>query len=57
VDGTTGGAAATVKISVTETKAANNSSNGFVAFTTAGHSPIAMLLNRIVASNNDAVGV
>jgi hypothetical protein len=57
VDGTTGGAGASIIISVTQTRAANNSSNGFTAFTTTGHSRITMLLDRIVASNNNVVGV
>lgn len=57
VDGTTGEAAAVIKISITETKAANNSRNGIFALTTAGRSPIAMVLSRIEASNNNGIGV
>jgi len=57
VDGTGGGADAAIKISVTETKAANNSGNGILASTTAGHSGIAMVVNQIEALNNNGVGV
>jgi hypothetical protein len=56
-DGTTGGTGTLIKISITETKTANNSANGIVAFTTAGHSGIGMVLSRIEASNNNGVGV
>ena len=57
MDGTAGGAGATIKISVTETKAANNFGHGILALTTAGRSLIAMVLNRIEAVNNNGSGV
>jgi hypothetical protein len=57
VDGTGGAAGAIIKISVTETKAANNSSTGILASTTAGHSPITMVIDRIDALNNNGFGV
>jgi len=56
-DGSGGGAAAAVKMTVTETKAANNSNNGITALSTAGRSPVAVVLDRIVSSNNNGIGV
>jgi hypothetical protein len=57
VDGRGGGAGTVVHISATETRAVGNSANGFTALTTAGNSVIAMVLDRIVASDNNIVGV
>jgi hypothetical protein len=57
VDGTSGAAEARIKLSITDMKAANNSANGIIAVTAAGRSPIAMVLNRVEASNNNAAGV
>jgi hypothetical protein len=57
VDGTVGGAGTVVKATVTETKVANNAGNGITEVSTAGHSIVFMLLDRIMASNNNSVGV
>ena len=57
VDGTGGAAGAIIKISVTETKAASNSGNGILASSSAGDSPITMVIDRIDALNNNGFGV
>jgi hypothetical protein len=40
-----------------ETKAANNSANGVVAFSTAGHSAVATVIDRLEAVNNNGLGI
>jgi len=57
VDGSSGGASAIIKVSVTDTKAANNSGNGIAASSPAGHSPIEMVINHADAVNNNGIGV
>ena len=57
VDGSGAGSGAVVNIAVTETKAANNSANGIVAFSTAGHSAVATMLDHFEAVNNSGLGV
>ena len=56
-DASGGSSAAVIKIAVTETKAANNSANGIVAFSIAGHSAVAMVVDRFAAANNNGLGI
>jgi hypothetical protein len=56
-DASGGSSAAVIKIAVTETKAANNSANGIVAFSIAGHSAVAIVVDRFAAANNNGLGI
>jgi hypothetical protein len=57
VDGANGGAGAIINVTVTETSASHNVADGILAFSTADHSLIEMVLDRIVASNNRSAGI
>jgi hypothetical protein len=57
LDGTGGGSAAPIKLSVTQTRIANNSGNGIVGSSTAGHSPVQVVANHIEVVNNNLIGV
>jgi hypothetical protein len=57
VDGTAGGSGTVIKVLLSETKASNNSGNGILASTAAGHSQVGVVIERADASNNVGIGI
>jgi hypothetical protein len=56
-DGSGASSGTVINVAVTETKAANNSANGFVSFSTAGHAAVATVLDHFEAVNNSGLGI
>jgi hypothetical protein len=57
IDGSLGAAAAVVKVTISQSWVSTNTANGITAGTTAGHSTVFAMLDRIVSSNNNGIGI
>jgi len=57
VDGSGGNAGLIIKVAISESFATLNTANGITGGSTAGHSTVFLMLNRIVSSNNNGVGI
>ena len=57
VDGSGGNAGLIIKVAISESVVTTNTANGVTGGSTAGHSTVFLMLNRIVSSNNNGVGI